>query len=141
MSKGIKISPKHGVNPSIQKCFWCQKEMGLILFGKMKDDAEAPKCVTLDYEPCDECKSQWEKGIAVLEAAHEPFYADQPLWGADCYPSGRMMVIRREAMRQMLSGNPDLCEAVMKSGKTFMERDVFQKLLDDLQPQESEKTE
>ena len=138
MSESIKISPKHGVNPSIQKCFWCQKEMGLVLFGKMKDDAEAPKYVTLDYVPCDECKAKWEKGIAVIEAAHEPFYENQPEWGKDAYPSGRMMVVKREAMQQMLSGNPDLCEAVMEAGKTYMERDVFEELLSGTQTAEDE---
>ena len=38
------------------KAFWCGKERGeLALLGKLPGDAEAPKNVVLDYEPCDCC--------------------------------------------------------------------------------------
>ena len=37
MSKGIKLSPKHGVNPSMDLCFWCGQPKGLILCGRMHE--------------------------------------------------------------------------------------------------------
>lgn len=51
---GIILSEKHGVNPSIEICTICQKDMGIIMFGKLKDDAEAPKQICLGHL-CDDC--------------------------------------------------------------------------------------
>ena len=45
MSKGITISPKYGLNPSIVICPVCKKDTSLALFGRLKGDAEAPKTV------------------------------------------------------------------------------------------------
>lgn len=39
MSKSIKLSPKHGVNPSVTHCECCGKEIGVALFGRLKGDA------------------------------------------------------------------------------------------------------
>ena len=58
MSDSITISKKHGVNPSINTCFWCGGDKNIILFGKLPNDAEAPRNVCMDYQPCDKCKSQ-----------------------------------------------------------------------------------
>ena len=33
--KGIKLSPKHGLNPSMDLCFWCGEPKGVILCGHM----------------------------------------------------------------------------------------------------------
>lgn len=62
----IVLSPQHGVNPSLELCFWCQKERGLVLFGRLKGDVEAPRKVTINKEPCDECKGHMEKGIVLI---------------------------------------------------------------------------
>jgi hypothetical protein len=56
MSKGIRISEKHGVNPSITICPICGKETGIALLGKLKGDKEAPMRMLSD--PCDDCVSK-----------------------------------------------------------------------------------
>lgn len=56
MSKGIRISEKHGVNPSITICPICDKETGIALLGKLKGDKEAPMRMLSD--PCDDCVSK-----------------------------------------------------------------------------------
>lgn len=56
MSKGIRISEKHGVNPSITICPICGKEIGIALLGKLKGDKEAPMRMLSD--PCDDCVSK-----------------------------------------------------------------------------------
>lgn len=58
--KGIKLSEKHGLNPSIECCLLCGKEMGIVLFGKLKGDAEAPKKVCTG-SICDDCKKNLEE--------------------------------------------------------------------------------
>ena len=36
MSDSIKISPKHGVNPTIPRCFFCGKEKNMVaLLGRI----------------------------------------------------------------------------------------------------------
>lgn len=56
MSKGIRVSEKHGVNPSITICPICGKETGITLLGKLKGDKEAPMRMLSD--PCDDCISK-----------------------------------------------------------------------------------
>ena len=74
--KGIRVSPKHGVNPTLVTCFWCGEERGdIALLGRISmdgnDDAEAPRHVVIDYEPCDTCKERMSKGITVIECDDE----------------------------------------------------------------------
>ena len=66
MSKGITLSPKHGVNCSIIVCPICKKETSLALFGRLKGDAEAPK--QIEGELCDECKKKY---ITIIEVESE----------------------------------------------------------------------
>lgn len=56
MSKGIRVSEKYGVNPSITICPICGKETGIALLGKLKGDKEAPMRMLSD--PCDDCVSK-----------------------------------------------------------------------------------
>lgn len=55
MSKGdIKLSPKHGVNPSMICCPICGEPISIALMSKLKDDKEAPKKI-IGTELCDKC--------------------------------------------------------------------------------------
>ena len=105
MSKSIRLSKKHGVNPSIATCFWCGKDKDeLILFGKIgkgSEDIEAPKRSVIDYDPCDDCRRNWELGVAVLEAAEEPVYKNQKEIQNGIYPTGRWCVIKEEAAERV----------------------------------------
>lgn len=56
-SDEIILSPNHGLNPSISKCPICHKEIGIILFGKMKNDIAAPHYV--ECELCDDCRKEY----------------------------------------------------------------------------------
>ena len=66
MSKGITLSPKHGVNPSIVICPICKKDTSIALFGRLKGDAEAPK--RIEGELCDDCKKKY---ITIVEVESE----------------------------------------------------------------------
>ena len=56
MEKGITLSKKHGLNPSITVCPICGKEEGIALLGHIKGDEEAPRYIQGDI--CDECKAR-----------------------------------------------------------------------------------
>lgn len=63
MSKkgSIKLSEKHGVNPSLVICTLCGKETGEIaLLGRLKDDAEAPRHICTGTI-CKECNEKFEE--------------------------------------------------------------------------------
>lgn len=55
--EGIILSEKHGVNASISVCLLCGKDIGIVLFGKLEGDKEAPKKYCTG-ELCDDCKSK-----------------------------------------------------------------------------------
>jgi hypothetical protein len=68
MSKSIRLSEKHGVNPSLSICIYCGESDSVILFGAMRGDAEAPRQCIMSYEPCDKCKQVMKEkdGIAIF---------------------------------------------------------------------------
>lgn len=60
MNDKILLSEKYGVNPSIDYCILCDKDMGIVLFGKLEDDKEAPKKVCTG-NICDDCLKRLEE--------------------------------------------------------------------------------
>ena len=108
----IKLSEKHGVNPTITLCFWCGESTGVALLGKLPNDAEAPKETVIDYEPCDKCKKLWDQGVPVIEVSETPLVkAQNPLTTKQLvYPTGRHVVVKPEALGgQYEQGTPVLC--------------------------------
>lgn len=95
----IRISPEHGVNPSIAVCFFCGKDKGLVMLGKLKGDAKAPKRAIYDYKPCEECQKKLAQGVGVIEVTtvNNQTIPIQP--GA--WPTGRWCVIPKEAAERL----------------------------------------
>ena len=127
MSNSIPLSPKHGLNPTIPVCAWCGKQKNEIaLLGKIKtskrgEDPEAPRYSVLDYEPCDECRSNWNLGVPVIEAQlTRPVPYRPPIThrdGEDIYPTGRFVVLKTESAERIFNaeckqGRPVLLEDV-----------------------------
>ena len=104
--RSIKVSPKHGVNPSLETCFWCGKEMGVALLGRLKGDAEAPRHVCLGLEPCNDCKARFAQGVQIVEVSEDGSRFDgnkafqiKDAEGHIVYPTGRFVVMKAEAIR------------------------------------------
>lgn len=128
MSKGIKISPKHGLNPTIPVCFWCGKQKNEIaLMGRMTDDIEAPKNMVLDYVPCEECQSRMAMGVAVLEASDHPNTEGQPPMQKGVYPTSRFVVVTTECADRVFNAYAPWSEGK----KVFVDSDVFSHFLPD----------
>ena len=98
----IKLSPKHGLNPTIPVCFFCgEPKNEIVLCGKInRKDTEAPRNMVIDYEPCDKCKEQWDKGIPLIECVTEPIDGRPPIQvcedGLELYPTGCFAVVTLE---------------------------------------------
>lgn len=77
MSKGIRVSEKHGVNPSITICPICGKETGIALLGKLKGDKEAPRKIILDL--CDDCISKLGNDKIYILAINDQGYGTKAI--------------------------------------------------------------
>lgn len=108
----ITLSKKHGVNPSITHCECCGKEIGIAMFGRLKDDAEAPRDVYMGL--CDDCqKVVDQKGLIILEVRDGES-------GSNPYRTGRMVGITEEAKNRMFKD--------VGSSICYMEQTMFSKL-------------
>ena len=110
MSKGsVKLSPKHGVNPSITHCECCGKELGLALFGKLKGDEEAPKDVYMGL--CEDCQKVVDAdGLMIIEVRDGES-------GKNPYRTGRLVGITKEAKERMFKNTT--------SNICYMEESMF----------------
>lgn len=144
----IKLSPKHGVNPTIPVCFFCGKEKNEVaLLGhihqKDKDgktvrgsDVQAPMHAIIDYVPCDECKANMGLGVTLIEATNvqpadnrPPIQVNQA--NGTLYPLGGWCVIKPEAMERIVGG-------IWQQGmKAFVESEVL-KMFTEAQTNEKE---
>lgn len=113
MAKGIRLSKEHGVNPSVSLCFWCGKDKNeLVLFGtSYKDEkgktAKAPSKIVMNYEPCDTCVSNMSKGVTLIEVIPSSTGAMIAEGGTKVQPTGRWLVIRKEAALQLFNSNKE----------------------------------
>lgn len=95
------ISNKHGLNPSIDTCFFCGEAKGIALFGKMKGDVQAPQYVLLNYEPCDKCKELMDKGTTIIEV-EQGDNGNMPIQKG-LYPTGRWCVVHSESAKRIFN--------------------------------------
>ena len=105
----IKVSEKYGVNPTIPVCFFCGEEKNEVaLLGKItdkqtKEEIEAPMRTVIDYEPCDKCKEQWSKGVAIIEVTKNDL--GRRCIAKDVQPTGRFIVLKPEALVNCKAGD------------------------------------
>lgn len=73
----ITLSREHGVNPGMLQCFFCMEASGVALYGRLPNDAEAPRMVCVDKVPCSKCADYMKQGIilvSVQDAAIEKLF-------------------------------------------------------------------
>ena len=87
-SKSIKLSPKHGINPSVLHCIACGKDYGVAMLGKLKNDEEAPKDIYRGL--CDKCQSVIDQGGVILIEVKDGETSNNP------YRTGRMVGLNKD---------------------------------------------
>lgn len=105
MAKNIRVSEKHGLNPSIDVCFFCGNDKQLLLFGKLKGDAKAPTRVVSSYVPCEECRKKFAEGRLVIEVVTEDNGVQPIAEGA--WPTGRWCVLSHDTANVLFKGVPN----------------------------------
>lgn len=128
MSKNIKFSPKYGLNPTIPICFWCGEEKNEIaMLGELPNDEEAPKHMVLDYEPCDKCKANMKKGIALIGITENKPNDNRPEIIKGAYPTGHFAVVKPEAVHQFI--DEPMASDIIKHKKAFIDDNILMSLL------------
>lgn len=120
MSKDLRLSPKHGVNPSVEICYVCGKDVGVILFGALKGDVEAPRKACINKSPCAECKEWMTKGVICISVNPKLSQDKEDPWR-----SGGWAVIKDEAITRFLEHNTELLADVLARRVMFIEDDVW----------------
>lgn len=126
MSKGIRMHPEHGLNPTITHCFWCGESKDEIALLGAAYRAEAPMTMVLDYEPCKKCGEAFARGILVIECNSS----------TDRKFTGRHMVIKPGAV-EVLIPNGELVASIREHGKMLVGKEIFDALLANLEASDS----
>ena len=129
MSNSIRLSKKHGVNPTICKCFFCGESKGIALLGQIGDlrkgeDIEAPRECVMDYEPCEKCQENMNKGVALIGVTDIQPVDNRPAMtvqdGHKVYPLGSYCVITPEAAKRVFKSD-------MKAGQKVLVDSIVMK--------------
>ena len=118
----IRLSEKHGVNPSMDVCFYCGEVTGIALMGKIstKDnhDVEAPRYCCSSVTPCDKCKEKYKDYVLMVEAKSSDPKNPQP--------SGRWFALKKEVLNPVYRNSP----------VAFMLEQDFNQVLNDFNKEE-----
>jgi len=120
----IKVSEKHGVNPSVDHCAICGEAYGVALFGRMKDDQEAPRSVCTGGL-CDRCQKAKDKGaVFFIEVAGEEGLESKQR-------TGRLVGVTEDCVRRVIQPKiqpKEMVEQVLEKGMCFVPVAVFEAL-------------
>lgn len=96
----LRLSKKHGLNPSIGVCPICLKDnQEILLLGKLPGDVEAPMRALSNI--CNECKSQIEKGfypLVVIKDIPERMIKNGLVSMKDAKREGHILFVKKESM-------------------------------------------
>lgn len=132
----IKLSPKYGVNPSIPVCFFCgQEKQEIVMFGRIGDgrkgeDIEAPRSAIIDYEPCDCCKTNMEKGITLIGVTTKQPADDRPMISKNhgVYPTGKWCVVTEDCINRLVN-DPNMANDIITNRKTFIDDTIIETII------------
>ncbi len=131
MARGdIRLSEKHGVNPSLGICFWCGEADTVVLLGKLPGDAQAPHKMILDYEPCPKCADQFALGIGIFECNEHGVEGQAPITPKGqhpiLYPTGRLVVLKPDAVERIFDDG--VTEQILRKRKAYIDTEAFDAL-------------
>jgi len=118
MESKLKLSPRHGLNPSLGLCFYCGEATSVALLGLRKGDVRAPRAAVYDYQPCPKCEGWMEEGV-ILISVDPGRTTDQ----RNPYRSGRWVVVKDRAIQKIL--DVDTAADVLKRRVAFVPDDVW----------------
>jgi hypothetical protein len=116
----IRLSSKFGVNPSIEVCFVCGEDIGVVLCGYIKGDVEAPKKMVVNRTPCKNCCELMQLGIVMISVKDGEQSEDNPK------RTGGWVVVKDEAIKKVVS--EEVFEKMVKARMVFVEDSIWDAL-------------
>lgn len=138
MGDHIILDPNHGVNPMMTLCFYCQEPKGLALMGKISHkmkkeleesgvpcgpDGEAPRQMTIDREPCDQCKKYMDMGIILISVDEAKSHGDLQ----NPYRTGGWCVVAEDYIKRVL-GESEICDQILRQRVAFLPDDAWDRV-------------
>jgi hypothetical protein len=133
MSKSILLSEKHGLNPTIPRCFVCGEDKNEIILAGLKgeriakemghSDGQMPMSgICFDKTPCEKCQGYMKQGIIVI-SIRAGSDNDNP------YRTGGWWVVKEDLfMRMRTIQNNALINNVLKRRVAFMDDQVCEQI-------------
>lgn len=119
MGDSIRLSEKHGVNPAIPLCFYCNAPKNeVILAGRLKGDVEAPRAAVWDKVPCDKCLEMMQMGV-ILISVKDGEENDNP------YRTGGWVVVTEDFVRRVVQP-VELLEHILMRRMAFVPDTVWE---------------
>lgn len=117
----IKLSPKHGLNPAIPLCFFCNEPKNeIVLPGRLPGDVEAPRNVVWNHVPCSTCEEHMGNGIIIISVRDGET-------GNNPYRTGGWAVVKDDAVSRLI-GNAELLQQVLAKRVMFMENKTWEQI-------------
>jgi len=133
----IHLHPKHGVNPMLTNCYYCNEPNGIALLGQPKSvvkqslekagapvgpDGEAPRRgVVIDKEPCHQCKKHMETGVIFISVDEEKTTDKE-----NPYRTGGWCVVTAAFVEREI--NPEVAKILLKSRVAFVPDSVWDEI-------------
>lgn len=115
---GIRLSDKHGANPSVELCYFCMEAKGVVFLGRLQGDAEAPRETCVNMEPCEKCKGYMKQGIILISVAD----GQEPT--KDPYRTGSFIVVKEDFIIRTAGDN----HPAMKARFCFIEDTLWDQI-------------
>lgn len=124
MSKSIRVSEKHGVNPSIAVCYLCGEDTGeIVMPGKLPGDAEAPRRAVWHKEPCPKCQEHMTQGIILIGVRGNFFNGKEP------DRSGHFLVVRDEWVSRSVT-DAALASDILRKRMAYIPEELAKMMLE-----------
>jgi hypothetical protein len=114
----IRVSPKHGLNPSMTLCFACGAETGIALLGFLRGDEEAPRRIMHRDDICDNCKKLMGHGVILMQVQNGELGQDHPI------RTGRMCCIPDATLSEGIK-DADILKSIIKERLCFVEEKTW----------------
>lgn len=130
----LRLDEEHCANPSLETCFLCGKDMGVILFGKLTaeqkrvmreagiddpfDPNKAPRQICFGNH-CDECAEHMKNGVICISVDEERSTDPQ-----NPYRTGGWCLVRDEAISRIVNDH-ELRDQILKKRVAFIPDDAW----------------
>ncbi len=136
------LHPKHGLNPALTTCYYCNKPADILLVGSRtkafkeaglaSEDGEMKMNVgVIDARPCSKCQGYMQQGVILIsmrdgeEAEMETANREKRL--PNPYRTGGWVVVREEYIRRMID-SPLLARQILRQRVCFVSDSAWDKI-------------